>query len=125
MNQGGDPDNLSFMPDDQFLRRIPPYYYNSATGKVSSAAFQNTSDTNRMSVNFGRLSSVKHTLAGDSQCGVASITAELCWSLEQEIESTPKDTNPAHCDVVGEKPQRIRRKLREKASYLRYPQSVQ
>lgn len=111
----------TFVPDDRFLRRIPPIYYNPNTGKVMSAAFQNASGTNRMSVDWTKLSTVDDTLRGYPRFGVASISAELCWFLNQEVERVPSEENPAHCDVVGDKPQSVRRKFRDRAEYPRYP----
>lgn len=111
----------AFATDDQFLRRIAPQYYNPDTGKVASAAFQNTSGTNRMSVDWMKLSTVDNTLRRYPRFGVASISAELCWFLNQEVESVPSEENPAHCDIVGDKPQPVRRKFRDMAQYPRYP----
>lgn len=111
----------TFATDDHFLRRIAPQYYNPDTGKVTSAAFQNTSSTNRMSVDWMKLSTVDNTLRGYPRFGVASISAGLCRSLNQEIERTHSEENPAHCDVVGDKPPPVRRKFRDMAEYLRYP----
>ncbi len=111
----------TFAADDRFLRRIAPQYYNPNTGKVVSAASQNTSGTNRMSVDWMRLCTIDDTLHGYPRFGVASISAELCWSLNQEVESFPLEENPAHCDVVGDKPRPIRHKFRDMAEYLRYP----
>jgi len=112
-----------FEPNDKFLRRIPPLYYNPTTKKISSAAFQNASGTNRMSVNWMNLSSVDDTLRGYPRFGIASISAELCWTLKQEIERTGSDSEPAHCDVIGNKPPNIRKQFRDNAEYLRYPQN--
>jgi hypothetical protein len=113
--------NQTFASHDRFLRRIHPAYYNPDTGKVMSAAFQNSSKTNRMSVDWAKLHSVNDTLQGYPGFGVASISAELCWSLKQEIERTPSPDNPAHCEVVGKKPQTVMRKFRDTAEYLLYP----
>jgi len=110
-------------PEDQFLRIISPIFYDPVKRKVLSGAFQNTSGTNRMSVNSRKLSSIEDTLYGYPGHGVDSITAQLCWLLQQEIEETPVERNSAHCDVVGHKPLSIRRKFRDMADYLRYPES--
>jgi len=110
-----------FSAHDTFLRRIHPQHYDRNTGKVSSAAFQNTSGTNRMSVDWTQLSTVEDTLSGYEGFGVASISADLCWSLSQQVERVPLQGNPAHCDVVGEKPKPVRRAFAHKAAYLRYP----
>lgn len=117
MDQG----SRMFADDDSFLRRIHPQFYDHNTGKVSTAAFQNASGTNRMSVNWMKLSTVDDTLRGYTGFGVASIYADLCWSLNQRIESVPSQGNPAHCDVVGEKPTSVKRKFRDMAKYLQYP----
>jgi len=111
----------TFAADDRFLRRIHPQYYDPNTGKVASGAFQNASDTNRMSVNWMKLSTVDDTLRGYPGFGVASISAKLCWLLDQNIEGIPSEENPAHCDIVGAKPKPVRRKFRDRAEYLRYP----
>lgn len=114
----------TFASDESFLRRIAPEYYDSNTGKVSSGAFQNSSHTNRMSVDWMRLSTVDDTLRDYRGFGVASISAGLCLSLNQEVERAPQEENPAHCDVVGDKPKFVRHKFREMAEYLRYPSVV-
>ena len=114
----------TFASDERFLRRIAPVFYNPNTGKVVSAAFQNSSGTNRMSVDWMGLFTVDDTLHDYRGFGVASISAGLCRSLNQEVERTPQEENPAHCDVVGYKPKSVRRKFREMAEYLRYPSVV-
>jgi len=90
-------------------------------GKVSSAAFQNEKGKDRMSVNWLKLSSVDHTLSGHPGYGVASITAALCYSLEQQPVYSPAVDNAAHCDIVGHKTQGISRRFRDGAQYLCYP----
>ena len=109
-----------FVPNDKFLRRIFPLYLKKS-GEISSAAFHNTSDTNRMSTNWMKLSSVEDTLKDNPDYGVASITAELCWELSQEIEWTPAEDSIAHCDVVGNKTESISKKFRDGAEYLKFP----
>ena len=109
-----------FVPNDKFLRRIPPLHLKKS-GEISSAAFQNTSGTNRMSTNWMKLSSVEDTLRDYPYFGVASITAELCWELSQEIEWTPAEDSVAHCDVVGNKTASISKKFRDGAEYLKFP----
>jgi len=114
----------TFVADDSFLRRIHPQYYNPNTGKVASAAFQNASSTNRMSVNWMKLSTVDDTLRGYPRFGVALISAELCWFLNQQVESVTSEENPAHCDIVGDKPRSVRRKFRDMAEYPRHHSPV-
>lgn len=100
----------SFAPEDEFLRWVHENYVHT-DGSVSPGAFSNSSGTQRMSVNWSALSSVKDTLADRNNFGVVSITAQLCWDLSQEIEKTPTVSNPAHCDVVGDKPLSVKRKF--------------
>jgi len=121
-NEQNKPDKiLPFEPRDQFLRRIPPWHL-KGPGKVSSAAFQNDNNTDKMSVNWLKLSSVEHTLSGFSGWGVASIGAELCYSLKQEPVYSPARDNPAHCDIVGHKGVGTSKKFRDGAQYLLYPE---
>ncbi len=74
-----------------------------------------------MSVNWGALSSVQDTLAGRDNCGVVSITTELCMELNQEIERTPTKDNPAHSDIIGQKPNSVKRKFAQAAKWLYRP----
>ena len=110
----------TFEATDQFLRRIPPLLLKK-DGKISSAAFHNDRDSDRMSVNWLKLSSVEHTLSGFSGWGVASIFAQLCYSLQQEPVYSPTVDNCAHCDIVGHKTESISKKLRDGAHILRHP----
>jgi hypothetical protein len=73
-----------FAPSDEFLKWIAPIHIKHDRS-LSSAAFTNY----RMSVNWAILSSIEETLGGREGHGVVSITAELWWSLNQEIERTP------------------------------------
>jgi hypothetical protein len=121
LNEQNKPDKKpTFEARDQFLRRIPPWHLKGPS-KVSSAAFQNDDNTDRMSVNWLKLSSVEHTLSGLLGYGVASISAELCYSLKQEPVYSPVVDNPAHSDIVGHKTLAISRRFRDGAQYLLYP----
>jgi hypothetical protein len=80
-----------------------------------------------MSVNWSTLSSVEDTLKGYRGYGVVSITAGLCWNLEQQIEYQPiKDhpdleDNTAHCEVVGKKTTRVRNGFKTGSRWLERP----
>ena len=74
-----------------------------------------------MSVNWAAKSTVEDTLKPPGGHGVVSITAEICWSQQQNIEYTPKDGNLAHCEVVGKKGQLVRHAFRDGATWLRRP----
>lgn len=112
--------NVSFIPEDQFFRRIPPWHLKGPR-RVSSAAFDNDKDTNAFSANWQRKSSIKHTINDFPGFGVASFTAELCYSLNQEPKYTPKEDNSAHCDIIGRKTQSVTKKFRDGVKYLLYP----
>lgn len=77
-----------------------------------------------MSTDWMKLTTVEDTLREHPGFGAASVSAELCWFLNQEVERTPSEENPAHCDVVGDKSKPVRRKFRDMAEYLRYPSPV-
>lgn len=111
-----------FAPHDEFLRRISPDWV-KPDGSLMTLAFRNTTGTDRMSVNWAALSSVDDTLIGWEWHGVVSVTAELCWCLNQKIERTPTADNPAHCDVVGYKSESVKRKFARAGKWLRYPES--
>jgi hypothetical protein len=109
----------NFVANDKFLRRIHPDWLKQ-TGQISSAAFDNY----RMSTNWMKLSSVEETLSGFENYGVAAVSANLCWSLKQKIESTPVENNVAHCDIVGNKTESIKKKFRDGAEYLVLPKKL-
>ena len=109
-----------FAATDEFLRRIPPDSVNP-DGSIMSKAFSNTTNTDGMSVNWANLSSVEEMLKGYESYGVVSITAELCWKLNQKIKQSPTPENPAHCDVIGRKSQSTRRQFARVAKWLQLP----
>ena len=113
-------DGRGFVGDDKFLRRIPPIHL-KRSGQISSAAFHNSSGTNKMSTNWMKLSSVGSTIRGYPCFGVASIRAELCWGLGQGIEWEPLEDNIAHCNIVGRKTKSISKRFRDGAEYLVLP----
>ena len=112
-----------FAQTDEFLRRVHPTQLNP-DGSVSTAAFTDYS----MSVNWAKLSSVDETLRGWDGYGVVSITAGLCWRLEQQIGYTPVEESPdipvnrAHCEVIGKKTQRVRKEFKNGAKWIRWPE---
>ena len=113
---------MAFDDNEQFLRKILPVWFDFEKQEIQSWAFDNHPRTpDRMSVNWANLSSVEHTANADSGCGVASITAKVCYQEKQDIEYTPQEDNPAHCDVVGRKNKTTMRRLRNSAVLLLAP----
>ena len=104
----------SLEDDDEFYRAIRPEWIKSG-GRISPSAFSNATQTDRMSVDWADIATPQQTFDrwtvwGEGR-GVASITAGLCWNNGQEIEYTPDESKPAHSDVVGDKSDRIKKKL--------------
>ena len=77
-----------------------------------------------MSVNWTALSTVEETLRGGEAYGIVSITADLCWKQNQDIEHTPVPNNHAHCDVIGRKTRAVKRAFKEGAVWLRMPKQT-
>lgn len=109
--------------DDEFYRAINPKFHLKPDGRLSSAAFSNTSNTQEMSVDWAELSTPAETVGRfpDWPAGkcVASVTAGTCWNLDQSIEFSPTPHNPAHTGIVGVKTDSVRRKLARTAKILR------
>ena len=111
---------LQFVSSDEFFRRIRSDQFDPKDNSISSAAFT----PERMSVNWAARSTVEETLREHENDGLASILAELCWTLNQQIEHTPITGNPAHCEVVGKKTKSIRRQFARAAKWLQLPSQV-
>jgi hypothetical protein len=113
---------LVFDKREDFLRRVPWYQFNFEKQEIFVLAFRNHHSTpDRLSVNWAIHSSVKQTAEVLPGSGVASITAEVCYREKQEIEHTPEEENYAHCDVIGDKPSSVQRRLRNAARLLLPP----
>lgn len=108
---------MRFRDDDDFLRRIPHWQFDFDTRRVLPFAFK----LFRLSVNWSKYATVDQTVEGHQGWGVASITALDCYSAGQDIEYKPQPDNLAHCDVVGEKTNRIQRRLNKAAKLLLFP----
>ena len=106
--------------DDELYRRFPSKMWLKENGKLSSAAFHNTSDTDDMSVDLARLSSPPIT-ALDHSNGVAVFTAGFARSLTQRVYHSPQPDNKAHSTVEGKKTKSISRKFANKAKIILYP----
>jgi hypothetical protein len=58
--------------EDELYRRFPDVFWLRDDGRISSAAFQNTPNTDDMSVDLARLTTPQKTAAVYPGCGVAS-----------------------------------------------------
>lgn len=90
-------------------------------GNISSAAFQNTSNTDDMSVDLARLTTPKKTVSEYPSCGVASLLAGLARKLDQQVLNDPIPTNVAHSIVRGKKTKSIRKKLAKGSTVILSP----
>jgi hypothetical protein len=115
--------NVTFVAEDKFLRRIPEYHLKPG-GEISSAAFQNDRGTNSFSTNWMKLTTIEDTLKNNPGFGLVSISAKLCWENQQTPVYAPVDENAAHCEIVGHKTESIRRKIRSGAEFLVYPKKL-
>ena len=120
------PDDPSVADDCKLYRRIPPSQVvqddNLGRKRPSSANFRNSSDGSPMSIGLG------DTLAeGDRQPSdllrnypdhrLASFTAGFVRSLEQRLIRSPIEDEPAHGGVIGNKTDRVRKKMSEEACW--------
>ena len=101
---------LEILNEDELYRRIPLFWM-KPNGNPSSAAFQNSTGTDDMSVDLGRLTTPEKTASVKEGCGVASFYASLARENKQEVLHTPSVKNDAHSSVRGKKTKSIRRKL--------------
>lgn len=106
--------------EDQLYRRFLDVWLKDG-GSISSAAFQNTSDTNIMSVDLARLTTPEKTVSGYPICGVAGFLAGLARKLEQHVLHDPIPGNTAHSKVKGKKTRSIRKKLAKGSTVVLLP----
>lgn len=105
---------------DELYRRVPDFWIKE--NSISSAAFQNTSNTDDMSVDLARLTSPIETVSEYPDCGVASFLAGNARNLGQQVLHDPVPQNLAHSTVRGKKNSRIRKKLAECSKIILPPQ---
>ena len=96
--------------------------------KVSSAAFQNTSKTDRMSVVLGDTLDRMGRPPEDARATrpewyVVALRAGFVRSEQQEIERAPMPEERAHGNVIGEKRKACRRALAQAARWIVPPPS--
>lgn len=100
---------------DALYRRIHPLQVKD--GMPTSAAFKDA----ELSVDLARLTTLERSLTGYLSHGLASIAAGYARSLEQTVLHDPRETNPAHALVKGNKTPRIARSLARSAKWEALP----
>ena len=119
------PRDLAGIPGEtDFYRAIFEKFYKPERPiPLSPAAFQNTSGTDRMSVNLAEISSVQETESQFPGYGVAVLAAKPIRECGQTLIHSPQPDNRSHCDVVGVKPLRARKAMRDAAVVISIPQA--
>jgi len=112
--------SLDILDQDDLYRRVPDVWL-KGDGKVSSAAFQNTTNSDDMSVDLARLTTPQTTVSEYPTCGVASFRAALARQLGQKVLHAPILGNPAHSMVRGKKSHGIRREFGKGAKVILLP----
>lgn len=108
------------LDEDDLYRRFRNEYLDN-DGNLSSAAFQNTTGTDDMSVDLARLTIPERTASDNEIYGVAIINAGFARSNNQIVIHTPLEDNNAHSTVRGKKSRRIKKKLAESAHIILKP----
>lgn len=108
------------LDEDDLYRRVPEMYFKES-GKISTAAFQNTTGTNDMSVDLARLTTPQATALNNPKFGVASFRAGFARRNNQKVFNDPEPENPAHSIVRGRKTGSFRRKLVEQSIVIVWP----
>ena|SRR6266508_520670 len=67
-----------FHADDLFYRQIPQEFINLRKGRISAAAFQNSTGSNEMSVDWAWLTTAAQTMARRPERGVSQFAKQLC-----------------------------------------------
>jgi len=111
----------SFEPDDLFYRQIPQDFINVRKGRISAAAFQNTTGTLEMSVDWAYLCTPDAVMKRRPDRAVSQFRKQLCDELGQECHHDPVPENEAHCSIVGDKPEPVRAAFARAARVILWP----
>lgn len=120
-------DDLSIPGSEVLLRRIPEQWIVEDNGikRISSGAFENTSGTLEMSIDFSsKLSSPADTLRKYPKSFLASFTAKCARDLKQGVIAQPLPDDTAHGAVCGEKTKSIRRQFAKNCVWVKGPEQV-
>lgn len=107
---------------DDLYRRIPPHHIIDK-GKISSAAFAPGKNETMISVDIAKLTNKEKSLYDlknnedlkPKGYRLASLKAQIPYSLELDCKHVPEKFNPAHANIIGEGLIRrsIRRRLKD------------
>jgi len=108
-----------FNEDELYRRFLDVWLKGDST--ISSSAFQNTSNTDEMSVDLARLTTPEKTVSEYPNYGVGSFLAELARKLGQQVLHDPIPGNAAHSKVKGNKTKSIKKKLAKGSTVVLFP----
>lgn len=97
-----------FNATDIFYRQIPQEFVNARKGRISAAAFQNTTGTMDLSVDWALLCTPAQSMLRRPNRAVGQFSKRVCDEQRQMCVYDPVHGNDAHCTIRGEKPEPVR-----------------
>ena len=76
--------------------------------RISAAAFQNTTNSDEMSVDWAYFTTAAATMSRRPERAVAQFRQRVCDELQQACRYDPVPDNEAHCAIVGNKHEAVR-----------------
>ena len=122
-------DDVTVLDDALLWRRVHEDFWERVEGgwRISSSAFDNSSDGSGMSVHLEAVAVAEGVLLErllpepQEQYGVVVLTPACVRTNRQIIVREPEPDDPTHAEVIGSKPTKVRKRLRDGASVLRVP----
>jgi|SRR3954471_16831323 len=126
MARGATDDDATVLDDEILWRRVPPWHVvpdqNRVGRTVSSAAFDDDTDGNPMSVVLaGGADGPEAVLVGHEGFGLAGFRVSLARELGLGVRRDPTESEPAHAVVVGRKSHGVRKRLRAGSRWVLRP----
>jgi len=111
-------DDQTVADADELWRRIPPDQWKPEGDgfRVSSGAFQDSSDGTPMSVSLGKDNTPQNVLADHPGCCLAAVLAGEARAVKQGISRAPTEKDPHHTYVFGKKTGGVKNALAKAAS---------
>ena len=108
-----------FEPDDLFFRAIPQEFVDLKRKRISPGAFSNTTRTEEMSVDWAFLSTASESMARWAKpVAIGQFVKRICDDLQQQCVYQPLPENPAHCAVIGRKPNSVAKQFARAAQFV-------
>lgn len=115
--------------NDILLRRIPIvqilYDEKLKRHRPISGAFDNTTNTNEMSIDVEKLlKQPSDSIKSYPNNGLIKFTAQFAYDLKQKVEHQPLDNNYAHGAVIGKKTKKEKRKFAKECEWVIKPKGL-